>query len=89
MSQPNLQDAVTDSVVEMASMALYHFEEGQTENAAALINEWTTESNECVLTHHYTDTVHTVSDIMMYTFTEDNQFGYGRFTFNPDVELVD
>lgn len=79
--------AVSESVHSMGEKALAHFEVDDLEAAAAIINEWTTDSGESILTHHYTETTNQVKDIMMYSFIEDDEFGYGRFSFDPEVEL--
>lgn len=83
----DLIDAVTDSVHCMAEKALTHFEGDNLEDASAIINEWTTDSGESVLTHHYLETTNSVKDIMWYSFVEDGYFGYGKFTFDPEVKL--
>lgn len=79
--------AVTESVHSMGECALAHFEADNLEAAAAVINEWTTESGESILTHHYTETTNQVKDIMMYSFVENDEFGYGNFSFDPEAEI--
>ena len=74
--------AVTESVHSMGEIALAHFEADDLESAAAVINEWTTESGESILTHRYTETTNQVKEIMMYSFVENDEFGYGRFSFD-------
>lgn len=82
-------DAVLDSVSHCAAKALEHFEAENLDYASAIINEWTTESHECVLTHHYLDTTHEVKDPLMFMSINDkNQLGYGTFTLCPETDLT-
>lgn len=83
----DLIDAITESIHSQAERALEHFETDDLENASAIINEWTTDSGESILTHHYLETISDVKDVMIYSFVDENSFGYGRFTFDPEAEL--
>ena len=85
----DLSQAITDSLNVMADRAYHHIEEENYAYSAAILNEWTTESHQCVLTHHFQDTIETVTDRIIYSFFSDNDFGYGSFSFDPDAELVD
>lgn len=75
------------TVHHMAERALHHFQEDDLENASAIIGEWTTETDEQILTHHYLETTSDIKDIMLYVFEENNTLGYGAFSFDPDAEL--
>jgi len=83
----DLHTSVNDTVHTMAERALEHFQDDSLENASAIINEWTTDSDESILTHHYLDTTESIKDIMLYVFQEDNALGYGAFSFDPDAQL--
>lgn len=83
----DLHTSVTMTVGSMAERALHHFQEDSLDNAAAIIGEWTTESDESVLTHHYLETTDSIKDIMLYIFQENNSLGYGAFSFDPDAQL--
>jgi len=85
----DLNNAITEAVNDMAECAFQKLETEKVEDAVAILNEWTTSSGECVLTHHFQNTLETVTDPMMYSFVHEKQFGYGRFSFDPNIELVD
>lgn len=85
----DLDNAITEAVNDMAECAFRKLETEDVKNAIAILNEWTTSSGECVLTHHFQNTLDTVDDLMIYSFVHEKQFGYGKFSFDPNVELVD
>ena len=83
----DLSDAITDAINNMAEVALSFTDTEDYKNAAAILNEWTTSSGQCVLTHHYMDTVEDIKDLQMYAFLHEGQFGYGTFSYDPEAEL--
>ncbi len=83
----DLHTSVAITIHDMAERALHHFQEDSLENASAIIGEWTTDSDESILTHHYLETTDKGKDIMLYVFEEDNALGYGAFSFDPEAEL--
>ena len=83
----DLHTSVTMTIHHMAERALHHFQEESIEDAASIIGQWTTDSDESILTHHYLETTDSVKDIMLYVFEEDNSLGYGAFSFDPEAEL--
>ena len=82
-----LAETVNDTITHFAATALNHFEEGDSEAAASIISEWTTDSDECILTHHYLDSLHTVADQMLYSVNVSDSIGYGTFTFGTTEDL--
>jgi len=83
----DLSDAITDAVNSMAEVALSYIDTEDYKNAAAILNEWTTSDGQSILTHHFNDTVDQVEDLQMYCFTQEGQFGYGTFSYDPEAEL--
>ena len=81
--------SITEALNDMAECAFQKVESNQSKDAAAILSEWTTESHQCILTHHFLESVETVTDLMMYSFVDEGNFGYGTFSFDPDAELVD
>ena len=81
----DLQDTITEQIGVAAFTALRHHDEGQLEDAAALINEWTNHDGECLLTHFFDETLETIEEYMLYTAldAENSQLEYGDYSFQP------
>lgn len=86
MNEFTLADAIYESLASQSNAAVAGFDSQELENASAIINEWTTETNACLLTHHLQDTTEFVDDEMLYFSVFENHIGYGTFTFDDDVE---
>lgn len=86
MNEFTLADAIYESLASQSNAAVAGFDSQELENASAIINEWTTDTNACLLTHHLQDTTEFVDDEMLYFSVFENQIGYGTFTFDDDVE---
>lgn len=86
MNEFTLADAIYESLASQSNAAVAGFDSQELENASAIINEWTTETNACLLTHHLQDTTEFVDDEMLYVSVFENHIGYGTFTFDDDVE---
>ena len=50
-----------------------HYNEEQTEVAAAIINEWTTEDGECLLSHFFDDSLHNLEPELMFVAYNEEQ----------------
>ena len=87
MNDFRLADAIYGSLGSQSNAAVAAFDDKNIENASAIINEWTTDTNACLLTHHLQDTTSLVDDDMLYVCTLDEQIGYGTFTFDAEAEL--
>ena len=83
----DLAEAINDSVDSMAAKAYDLIESERYEDSVSLLNEWTTPSGKCILTHHYTNTIEEITDLQTYMFNENGQFGYGTYSYDPDAEL--
>lgn len=86
MNEFTLADAIYESLASQSNAAVAGFDSQELENASAIINEWTTDTNACLLTHHLQDTTEFVDDEMLYFSVFENHIGYGTFTFDDDVE---
>ena len=86
MNKFTLADAIYESLASQSNAAVAGFDSQNMENASAIINEWTTDTNACLLTHHLQDTTEFVDDEMLYVSTLGDHIGYGTFTFDDDVE---
>ena len=86
MKDFNLADSIYESLASQSNAAVAAFDSQSIENASAIINEWTTDTNACLLTHHLQDTTEFVDDEMLYVSTLGDHIGYGTFTFDDDVE---
>lgn len=86
MKDFNLADSIYESLASQSNAAVAAFDSQNIENASAIINEWTTDTNACLLTHHLQDTTEFVDDEMLYVSTLGDHIGYGTFTFDDDVE---
>jgi hypothetical protein len=83
----DLSDTIYDSLATQTNQALVHFDNDQTELAACIVNEWTVDSGECVLTHYILDTTTEIEDELFYFSTTNNEIGLGTFSFDPEAEL--
>lgn len=86
MNEFTLADAIYESLASQSNAAVAGFDSQELENASAIINEWTTDTNACLLTHHLQETTEFVDDEMLYVSVFENHIGYGTFTFDDDVE---
>ena len=86
MNEFTLADAIYESLASQSNAAVRGFDSQEMENASAIINEWTTDTNACLLTHHLQETTEFVDDEMLYVSVFENHIGYGTFTFDDDVE---
>ena len=85
MSEFDLQDSITESIGVAAFTALRHYDADKLDDAAAMINEWTTSDGECLLTHFFDETLDNVEEFMLYTAldAENSQLEYGDYSFQP------
>jgi len=83
----DLSDTIYDSLATQTNQALAHFDSNQTDLAAAIVNEWTVDSGECILTHYILDTTETIKDELLYFSLTDDEIGLGTFSFDPEAEL--
>ena len=77
----DLQDTVFEAIGVAAFSALRHYDEGRIEDAAAMINEWTTDEGEVLLTHFFDETLGEVNAEMGFTTEEEDGFSYGDYSF--------
>ena len=77
----DLQDTIFEAIGVAAFSALRHYDEGRIEDAAAMINEWTTDEGEVLLTHFFDETLGEVKAQMSFTTEEEYGFTYGDYSF--------
>ncbi len=87
MNEFDLSDTIYNSLETQTNQALAHFDSNRTDLAAVIVNEWTTESGECILTHYLQDTTETIKDELLYFSLSDDEIGLGTFSFDPEAEL--
>ena len=81
----DLQDTLTEQIGVAAFTALRYHDEGNLDDAVALIDEWTNSDGECLLTHFFGETLESVEDHILYTAidAENSQLEYGDYSFQP------
>ena len=82
-----LTDVVFSSISTQTTQAIIHYDTNHFENATAIINEWTTVSNDCILTHNLNDTMEQIDDELLYISFENEELTYGTFQFITETEL--
>ena len=70
---PDLHDVTIESIGVAAFTALNHYNNDQTELASAIINEWTTEDGECLLSHFFDDSLHNLEPELMFVAYDEEQ----------------
>ena len=69
----DLHDVTIESIGVAAFSALNHYSEERTELASAIINEWTTEDGECLLSHFFDDSIHELEPELMFVAYNEEQ----------------
>lgn len=87
MNDYELADSVVDSMAEMSSKVISHYDQDNLDDAYAIIGEWTMEDNTCVLTKFITDDTESIDGELLFCSVENSEFSYGTFTFDPEAEL--
>ena len=82
-----LSNSIFNGIVSQTTIAVNHYDTGRYEDASAIINEWTTSSDQCILTNHLNDTIDTIEDELLYVTLTESEITYGTFQFLPEVEL--
>ena len=57
MHDLDLYDITIEAIGVSAFTALNHYKDGKTEQAASIINEWTTDDGECLLSHFFDESL--------------------------------
>ena len=69
----DLHDVTIESIGVAAFSALKHYYEERTELASAIINEWTTDDGECILSHFFDDSIHQLEPELMFVAYNEEQ----------------
>ena len=69
----DLHDVTIESIGVAAFTALKHYNDERTELASAIINEWTTEDGECLLSHFFDDSIHELEPELMFSAYNEEQ----------------
>ena len=85
----SLAESITDTIEQQADRALELTENDQFECAAAIINEWTTESDVSVLTKYLQQQTETIEDRFMYATIDEFNAEAGVFFFTVEPEQID
>ena len=87
MNDYGLEDSVIDSMADMSSKVITHYDQNNLDDAYAIVAEWTMKDNTCVLTKFITDSTEQINGELYYFFIKDEkELHYGSFTFD-DTEL--
>jgi len=86
MTDYDLCDIIFDTLETASCAAMHHYDNGDMQDAAAILSEWTDTSDQCVLTHYLNDTTETLTKELLYITIDEAQreFGMGEFTFVPE-----
>lgn len=76
-----LASTVGDTLETLANRACDHYDSDNLADACAIINEWTTDDGDSILTHFYMESLHKVRGDIMYMFNDGKDIGYGTFSF--------
>ncbi len=77
----DLQDTVFEAIGVAAFSALRHYDQGRFDDAAAMINEWTTDEGGVLLTHYFDETLGNVKAQLVFTTEEEYGITYGDYSF--------
>ena len=88
MNNLGLAEATQDAIASMCDRA-GEFLETDVANAQCIINEWTTETNACVLTAYLDQRLTYIDDIMLFCSVQNDELLQGTFSFDPDAQLID
>lgn len=88
MSDYGLAESSYDAIQSMCERASNLYDEDNLIGASTIINEWTTETNACVLTYYLQDRLELVDDKMLYVSIENGNLIEGTFSFDPNA-LID
>ena len=80
----SLAVSITDTIQLQSDRVLGLHELDEIENAAAIINEWTTESDECVLTKYLQEKTETIEDRFLYATIDEFNVEAGAFFFTTE-----
>ena len=76
------EESIYESIGVAAFTALRYHDEGDLNNAAALINEWTNENGECLLTYWFDEKMHEVEGELIWCNSEEgDKFEHGTVHF--------
>ena len=84
--EQQLAEAVSDTLETIANKACDHYDNDDIASACAIINEWTTESGDSILTHFYMESLHKIRDDIMYMISDGSNIGYGTFSFTDSEQ---
>jgi len=80
----SLAVSITDTIQQQSDRALALTEDNQFECAAAIINEWTTESDVSVLTKYLQEKTETIEDRFLYATIDEFNVEAGAFFFTTE-----
>jgi len=87
MNDYDLCDIIFDTLETAASAAVQHYDNGDMQDAASILSEWTDTNDQCILTHYLNDTTETLKRELLYTSMDEElkELTYGTFTFIPET----
>ena len=80
----SLAESITDTIEQQSSRALELTKGDSFEDAIAIINEWTTESDVSVLTKFLQEKTETINDRFMYATIDEFNAEAGVFFFTAE-----
>jgi len=81
MPDLDLHDVTIEAIGVAAFTALNHYKDGQTEQAASIINEWTTDDGECLLSHFFDESLQKLEPELMFVAynEEEHELEFGDY----------
>lgn len=77
----DLAVSITDTISMISDQVVNLTIKNSTQDAVAILNEWTTESGECVLTKYLQGTTDTIEDRFLYATIDEFNVEAGMFHF--------
>ena len=76
------EECLNETIGVAAFTALRYHDDGNIEDAAALINEWTNDEGECLLTYWFDENLQAVKGELLWCNSEEGpEFTYGTVNF--------
>ena len=80
-------ESVACTLEDQTQRTIEHTESDEFEAAAAIINEWTTDDDSCILTNYLQENLASVTSELLYVTFKDGDVAYGTFSFTTSPEL--
>ena len=89
MKEYELAETIHDTVDGMCLRVVDHYDTEDYDSADAILSEWSLSNHDNLLTKHLQNSMHTVSDKLIYMAIEHDELAYGEFEFTGDQLPID